>query len=250
MVASKAIVQSAIHHCSKAAEMDEAFVKLSRKITEWEWYTDANTFRVFVHLLLAVNWKQGRFRGVDIPAGSVPSSYSKISQQLEISVQSVRTAIAHLESTGELTSKGFNKFSIFQVVKWREYQSANKQTTNEQQTNNKRLTTIEEGKKGRKKEKDNTAETAKAVIDHLNSVSGKSFRYGDANIRPIKARLNDGFSFDDFKKVIESKNAEWSGDKNMSVYIRPETLFGSKFDGYVQATGNSAGQIDYFADCK
>ena len=48
----------------------------------------------------------------------------------------------------------------------------------------------------------------------------------------IEARFNEGFSVEDFKKVIDVKTQEWK-DSNMEKYLRPETLFGNKFEGYL-----------------
>ena len=49
----------------------------------------------------------------------------------------------------------------------------------------------------------------------------------------IKARLNEGFTEDDFKYVIKVKSEEWKQDEKMCKYLRPETLFGTKFEGYL-----------------
>jgi len=54
-----------------------------------------------------------------------------------------------------------------------------------------------------------------------------------APITKIKARLNDGYSLDDFKKVIDIKTLKWKSDPKMSDYLRPETLFGNKFESYL-----------------
>jgi uncharacterized phage protein (TIGR02220 family) len=51
----------------------------------------------------------------------------------------------------------------------------------------------------------------------------------------VKARLAEGFTVDDFKAVIDKKCAEWIGDEKMEKYLRPETLFGPKFEGYLNA---------------
>ena len=49
----------------------------------------------------------------------------------------------------------------------------------------------------------------------------------------IKARWNEGFRYDDFKKVIDIKTEEWLNDPRMSMFLRPETLFGTKFESYM-----------------
>lgn len=130
--------------------MAEAFIKLYKKMLNWEWYQDTNTKAVFLHCLLMANWKDGRFMGEEIPKGSFASSYPHIARQTNLSVQKVRTAISHLISTRELTVKATPKFSIFTVVKWDEYQGANMVSntipTGDQQSTNRRSTTIEEYK--------------------------------------------------------------------------------------------------------
>lgn len=74
----------------------------------------------------------------------------------------------------------------------------------------------------------------RAVIEYLNERSGKSYRYsGKATKRHIKARFEEGFSLEDFKRVIDWKVAEWLGT-DMEKYLRPETLFGTKFESYLQ----------------
>ena len=73
----------------------------------------------------------------------------------------------------------------------------------------------------------------KAIVDYLNEVSGKNFRAGTPKTKAlIKARLNEGFSVNDFKAVIDKKYKQWRGG-DMEKYIRPETLFGTKFEGYL-----------------
>lgn len=73
----------------------------------------------------------------------------------------------------------------------------------------------------------------KEIIDYLNFKTNKHFKYTKNNINKIKTRLNEGFSIDDFKIVIDKKTNEWLNDKNMNTYLRPETLFGNKFESYL-----------------
>lgn len=86
-----------------------------------------------------------------------------------------------------------------------------------------------------KKAKETKADTdATEVIDYLNAKTGSSYRATtEANIKPIRARLNDGFSVEDCKKVIDIKAGQWLNTEQ-SKYLRPETLFRpSKFEGYL-----------------
>lgn len=86
--------------------------------------------------------------GETIPRGSFVTSLDSLAKELGLSVQEIRTALKHLISTGELTSKSTNKYRIITVVNYEMYQQVNKQpnsplTGNQQATNNQ-LTTIEE----------------------------------------------------------------------------------------------------------
>jgi uncharacterized phage protein (TIGR02220 family) len=75
--------------------------------------------------------------------------------------------------------------------------------------------------------------TFKEIISYLNEKAGTKYRAsGSKTQRLIKARFNDGFNDEDFKKVIDIKVAEWSGT-DMAKYLRPETLFGTKFESYL-----------------
>ena len=136
--------------------IEEGFIKLHRKMLQWEWYTDINTKAVFLHCLFMANWKDSRFMGVDVPRGSFVSSYTQLAAQTKLSVQNVRTAINHLKSTGELTVRTTSKFSVITVINYNLYQDDNRQSnsqpTGDQQATNRRLTTIEESKNIRKEE--------------------------------------------------------------------------------------------------
>lgn len=77
-------------------------------------------------------------------------------------------------------------------------------------------------------------EIIKRVIDYLNNVCGTKYRYQTRkNQSLIKARLNEDFTEENFKTVIDKKFEEWGSDAQMSKYLRPETLFGTKFESYL-----------------
>ncbi|MFQ9896351.1 MAG: conserved phage C-terminal domain-containing protein [Lachnospira sp.] len=74
------------------------------------------------------------------------------------------------------------------------------------------------------------------IVDYLNEKAGTHFKSNTAKTKSlINARLKEGFSVEDFKTVIDKKVEEWKNDVQMSKYIRPETLFGTKFEGYLNA---------------
>lgn len=78
--------------------------------------------------------------------------------------------------------------------------------------------------------------TLRSIVDYLNEKAGTNYRYTTRKTQDcIKARLNEKFTVEDFKTVIDKKTAEWIGDEKMEKYLRPETLFGTKFESYLNA---------------
>ena len=80
------------------------------------------------------------------------------------------------------------------------------------------------------------------IIEYLNLIADKSYKHNSkSTIKYINARIEDGFVLDDFKKVIDIKVNQWKDDKKMNKFIRPETLFSNKFEGYLneESTNNN-----------
>ena len=107
--------------------MNTGFILLYRQITDWEWYQNPNTFRVFLHILLKANFTEGRFEGRDIKRGQLVTSLDHLSKETRLTVKEVRTALNHLIGTGELASESCNRYRVITVVKYDEYQSEGKQ---------------------------------------------------------------------------------------------------------------------------
>jgi uncharacterized phage protein (TIGR02220 family) len=94
---------------------------------------------------------------------------------------------------------------------------------------------IEKPKPQRKKSEESSYpnEVYETIIDCLNQSTGKNYKNNSAiNRKFITSRLNDGFTVDDFKRVIEVKSINWLGGK-MEQFLRPETLFSNKFESYL-----------------
>lgn len=74
------------------------------------------------------------------------------------------------------------------------------------------------------------------IIDYLNQKTGKKFKATtDKTKRLIKARFKEGFEVADFKQVVDNQTQAWLHDSKMAKYLRPETLFGPKFEGYLNS---------------
>lgn len=76
-------------------------------------------------------------------------------------------------------------------------------------------------------------QTTEKVLERLNELTGSKYRANNKTTRAkINARLNEGYTLDDFIVVIDKKVLDWK-DTDMAKYLRPETLFGNKFEGYL-----------------
>lgn len=85
-----------------------------------------------------------------------------------------------------------------------------------------------------KQEIDTNITQEKDIVEFLNEKLNTNFKPTSKNTRKhINARLSEGYTVDDFKTVIEKKVAEWGDDPKMAKYLRPDTLFGSKFESYL-----------------
>lgn len=89
-----------------------------------------------------------------------------------------------------------------------------------------------------KKDKDNVADAPslpfETIVDYLNQKTGKGYRSASKKTQSlISARMNEGFTVEDFKSVIDIKTEEWLNDSKFQVYLQPSTLFSPKFENYL-----------------
>lgn len=119
--------------------MGQGWICLHRKMIDWEWFSDPPTAHLFTYLLLAANHKPGRWKGIDIPKGGLITSRAQLAAKTGLSEQQIRTAIKHLISTGEVTSRSSSRYTLLIVNNYAQYQSDN-QMTNQQSTNNQPAT--------------------------------------------------------------------------------------------------------------
>lgn len=132
---------------------DLGYIKIHRKILEWGWYKEINTKILFIHMLLKANWRETNFKGTTVPRGSFVSSYPHLAEECDMTINELRTALKHLKSTGEVTVRTSNKYSVFTVNNYCKYQDINSQddiqSTGGTHSINSLLTTIKEKKEGK-----------------------------------------------------------------------------------------------------
>ena len=99
------------------------FVKIDRNIIEWRWFKDSKVLHVFLWLLIKANIKEGHFKRDEIKRGSLATSNAHIAEGCGLTIDSVRTALAALEETGEITRESRNHYQIISIVNYESYQS-------------------------------------------------------------------------------------------------------------------------------
>jgi len=102
--------------------MNNGWVKLHRKMLEWEWYSDPNVFRLFLHCILKANHKDKKWQGKTIKRGTFITGLEVLSQETGLSVKQIRIAFDKLKSSQDVAIKTTNKFRLVTVVKYDDYQ--------------------------------------------------------------------------------------------------------------------------------
>lgn len=240
------------------------YVKISRKILEWEWYTDINTKVLFLHILLKANWKQGRFQGTEVPRGSFVTSQQNLALETGLTLKNVRTALKHLENTGEVAVNRHPKFSVITIKNYDKYQSGGSQVAVEGQSGGSQVATIEERKKERKEEynkspkgdyESSTPDSIYATIRELyNSVCGsypRLVKMSDARKKAINARLKTGYTLDDFQTLFKKAEAsdflKGANKRNWSAtfdWLICDSNMAKVLDGKYDAKGSGANESE------
>lgn len=107
-----------------------SFIKIYRKLEKWEWYKDANTKSVFLHLLLKANYEDKIYHGTTVKRGQCIVSRRKLAESLGLSEQQIRTAFQHLLATHEITQNATRKYTIVTIEKYDDYQGIEEKPTN------------------------------------------------------------------------------------------------------------------------
>lgn len=173
-------------------------------------------------------------------------------------VATIRRLFEKLEKMGVIITGNYNKAG-FDKTKWYSIDeerlndiinrpSAQNEQTNcskradgaaqNEQTNTRDYTEITTDNNNNVLDKPKTSNSSdgvrKRIIDYLNSKAGVHYKHNaNATKRVIDARLKEGYTLADFKTVIDKKVAEWISNPEMSKYLRPTTLFGPKFESYL-----------------
>lgn len=206
---------------------NNGYIKLHRSILKWEWYKDVNTRLVFLHLLLNANWENSSFQGCEIPKGSLIIGRKKLSKELGISEQSIRTALAHLKSTNEITTKVTNKYTLVTIVNWEKYQCGdfesttkvtNKSTNNQPHKRNKEIKNIKNNNIFMRPTLEEVSEYCKERNNNvdpetfINFYESKGWYVGKTKMKDWKAAVRTWEKNRNYKPKTETKNYDTDYD--------------------------------------
>ena len=199
--------------------MGHGFISLHRKILEWEWYSDQNTFRIFIHLLLKANHKDNKYKGFMIKRGQLTTSLTSLETELKIGKQSIRTSLNRLKKTSEINTQTNTRFTLITICNYESYQQplnetntrTNKQLTHDQHTTNthnnnvNNVNNVNKSNSGEKMKR-----TKKKIISSGNSKPAIKER--NKTFLPIAERLSKIISSD--KNITHSKQqlTGWTND--------------------------------------
>ena len=167
----------------------EGWIKIHRRLLDWEWYDDNNVIRVFLHLLLTANFETKRWRGIVIERGQLVTSINELANDTNLTPKQTRTALEKLKSTNEIDTKGANKYTLITICKYDTYQgceSAEGQTKGEQTAN-----------KGQTK--GNQRATTKEYKEYKNEIMEEIIDCADAQTKTKKATKK---KYGEFENVL------------------------------------------------
>lgn len=201
------------------------FIKIDRNIINWRWYTNPKILSVFLWLIIRANVKEGHFQKDTIKRGSLATSNAHIAEGCGVTISNVRTALANLEETGEISRINRNHYQIITINNYESYQSAitkkeeqlaSNLDSNSQATR-KQLATIKEYKNKRIKEKEEEDDSlfydspigrVKRGTDQFRSVSHLILKPNEGTVDDIPTKYRDGTynNFNSFAKYHKWRN--------------------------------------------
>lgn len=251
----------------------QGWIKLYRELGDKPIWLESTPEQkvILITLLMMANHDSKEWEWMGKPykaeAGQFVTSLQKIAAKSGkgISIQNVRTALKRFEKYDFLTDESTKVNRLITIVNWGLYQGSgdrtnkatNSQLTDDQQSANSQLTTnknvrTKEGKNERIKDNVELKPDPipyKEIIDYLNQKTGKAFKHtATGHKKLVKARWNEGYREEDFLKAIDNKCEDWLNDPHWSQYLQPSTLFGNKFDQYLNQQSKNVKRIPEKSD--
>lgn len=223
--------------------MKKGWVKIHRIIwDDWIWQDKPfSRGQAWIDLILMANHSENKAfmdgRLIEVERGQLITSTRKLSEKWGWSRTKVVDFLKVLSSDKKVIVKSDTKKTVIIIINYSLYQDKeDTEMTPKRHRNDTEMTQKNTNKndKNLKNEKNNTYTVqAKSILDYLNMKTGKRFKPVQSHLDTICARLKEGNTMDDCKRVIDNKTSQWFNTEN-DKYLRPQTLFNaSKFDAYL-----------------
>lgn len=180
----------------KEEKMNKGWISLHRKFVYWEWYEDANTMRLFLHLLLCANHQNKKWRGILIRRGQLITTLSKLADSLKLSKMQIRNSLTKLKTTHEITHQTTPGYSIISINNYNFYQDNNTQTTRKQHA------------------KEHTSNTRATLNNNDNNSTINTSINNSLSTKNEKVKISK-----EEREILKSYSKK-EGAKNINAYIR------------------------------
>lgn len=214
------------------------WIKLYRSLRDWQYYDDQNATRLLIHLLISVNYEHKRWRGVEIPAGSMVLSWETLSKDIGLTIKQCRGAMKKLEKSGEVVRKRAGKGQLVALTKWDELQSEGRE-----KSTNRAGKGQEKGRKGattkESKEIKEVKESKNVPVPSLTEV----IDYFNQNGYTVAGAKQ---AFEYYQKPMEETGGKvWKDSKGATVKNWKQKMRGVWFrDEFKKTTGNTAADYE------
>ena len=221
------------------------WVCLFRSLMDKSWYTDSDYVHLWIHILLSANRKDRFTNGIEIKRGQMMTGRKRLSQKTGIQESKIERILMHFEKNEQqIEQQKTNKYRIITIINYDQYQNVNNKMNNCAPQSNSRATAENTNNTCNKENTDNkkTHGAALEILKFFNSKTGKDYRALE-HTEIIQRRLEDGFTEEDLKLVVENRvweSNEYDGFNRNPDYpgfpkkhLDPQILFGDKFEKYL-----------------
>lgn len=232
----------------------------NRKIKHLRRLPDGNSI-VLIWVMLLTLAGRCNSGGMIFLTENIPYTPKMLADELDFEESTVQLALNALEQLGMIQTSGDGFLAVtgweehqniegmekireskrLAQARWRAKQAAIAEKSTVDSTVDSTRISVDYAEEDIDKEKEEDKEIYIKVIQHLNEKAGTRYKSSSSKTKTcIHARLAEGFTLDDFYTVIDKKCAEWIGT-DWEKFLRPETLFGTKFEGYLNSKGKVNG---------
>jgi uncharacterized phage protein (TIGR02220 family) len=232
----------------------QGYIKLYRKLLASSIFHNEKLLKVWIWCLLKASHKGYKhvvgLQEIELSEGQFVTGRFKGSTELKMNPSTFYKYLISLKNLHMIELKSNNKVTVVTIVNWGKYQV---EETESCQQNNNKITTKEQQSNTNKNDKNvknekNIYIPFPEIISYLNLKAKTNYKDSSSKTKKhITARWNEGYQLQDFYTVIDKKCFDWLNTEQ-AIYLRPETLFGTKFEGYLnqpkkRSTRNELGDL-------